>query len=93
MRDLFSKGSKSDDLLQWAAKLEGLGAAVESLFTHDDGLGDIYGKEIGSIIMDYARAIKETLDPFYQCLQIILGDRHGDIVAAIEQARRATPDH
>jgi hypothetical protein len=93
MRELFSGGSKSDDLLQWAEKLEGLGAAVESLFMHDDGLGDIFGPQIGGVIMDYARAIKETLKPLYPCLQIILEDRHGNILEEIEQLRRATASH
>jgi len=63
----FSTGSMADNLLRWSKQLEALGGAITSMAasTADDVSFELYGEDMGLIIIQYANAIHDTVEENY----------------------------
>ena len=78
----FTSNDRAQDLIEWASKIDSLGAAIEIIANSDESH---HCCGLGRIVQDYAQAMEHTLSQSYGVLLNGLGNFDDSQIGSIER--------
>lgn len=93
MKALFTSGDGAEDMISWARKLDGLGAAIVEICQGNKDADYVF-PVLGEIIQDYAMAIETVLSENYGSIRDGVGDlSNRDVKEILREYNRYKDDN